>query len=763
MQRSWTRSYFILAAAILASCLAPASSGDDAPLDGYSPANSKTQREWEAKFRAIPDPKVLRDTLERLSARPHNVGTPYDKDNADWILAKFKEWGWDANIETFDVLYPTPKRRVVELVAPTQFTAKLEEPAVAVDPTSSQKSEQLPTYNVYSIDGDVTGPLVYVNYGSPDDYEELDRMGVSVKGAIVLARYGRVWRGIKPKVAADHGAIGCLIYSDPRDDGYFVNDVFPAGPMRPPDGVQRGSVEDFPGTFPGDPLYFDRGDPAAPHYTASNAPGITKIPVLPISYGDAQPLLASLTGPMAPEAWRGALPIPYHLGPGKGQAHLAVQSNWGLKTLYDVIARLQGSSEPDEWIVRGNHHDGWVNGAEDPLAGEVALMEEGRAIGELVRQGWKPKRTLIYCSWDGEEPGLLGSTAWGEVHGKELRQHAVAYINSDGNARGFMFFSGSHVLERFLNGVARDVEDPETKLTVQERRRLQSISTARTPADRTEIRGRADVRLQALGSGSDYTVFVDRLGVASLNIGFGGETEGGIYHSIYDDFYWYTHFADTEFVYGRALAQTVGTATMRLADADLLPFDFTGLVDAVRLYTKECEDQLKKQQDEVRERNLELKEGVFKATNDPQRPVVLPKEEAIAPFLNFAPLQNAVETLSHSADRYRRAVAKARTDGSLLTRAGALRPINAALRESEQHLLDAAGLPHRPWYRHMIYAPGLYTGYGVKTLPGVREGIEQKQWQEADGEIARLARVLTADAAFIDSAAQQVERSSNGQ
>jgi N-acetylated-alpha-linked acidic dipeptidase len=756
-------SHLILTAALLSAFLIPASAGDEAPLDGYSPASSKAQREWESKFRALPDPKVLRDTMQRLSARPHHVGTPYDKDNAEWILARFKEWGWDARIETFDVLYPTPKRRVVELTGPSRFTAKLEEPAVAADPTSSQKSEQLPTYHVYSVDGDVTAPLVYVNYGIPEDYEELERLGVSVKGAIVIARYGHSWRGVKPKVAWEHGAVGCLIYSDPRDDGYYEDNVFPAGPMRPAEGVQRGSVEDFPATFPGDPLWFDRGDPTAPRYTAANAPGITKIPVLPLSYGDAQPLLAALTGPMAPEAWRGGLPISYHVGAGPAQVHLVVQSDWGLKTLYDVIARLPGAAEPDEWIVRGNHHDAWVNGADDPISGQVAMLEEARALGELVRQGWKPKRTLIYCAWDGEEPGLLGSTAWAEAHGKDLQQHAVAYINSDSNARGFLFFSGSHALERFLNGVARDVEDPETKLSVQERRRLVSIARARTPAERTEIRTHADVRLQPLGSGSDYSAFIDRLGVASLNLGFGGETQGGVYHSIYDDFYWYTHFADTEFVYGRALAQTAGTAVMRLADADLLPFDFTAVAEAVRTYTKECQDLLKKEQEELRERNLQLKEGVFRASNDPRHPLQPPKEETVPPFLNFAPLDNGVEALAHSADRYRRAVAKARADGGLLTRPDALRPVNAALLRSEQHLLDAAGLPHRPWYRHLIYAPGLYTGYGVKTLPGVREGIEQKQWREAENEIARLGRVLTEDAAFIDSAAQQIERSSNAQ
>jgi N-acetylated-alpha-linked acidic dipeptidase len=757
------RLLLFLSAALLAVGLAPAGQGQEAPLEGYTAANSKTEHEWEARFRALPDPKNIRDNMEHLSARPHHVGSPYDKQNAEWMLAKFKEWGWDAKIETFEVLYPTPRRRVVEMTAPARFTAKLDEPPLSVDPTSQQRSEQLPTYHVYSIDGDVTAPLVYVNYGLPEDYEQLERMGVSVKGAIAIARYGRSWRGIKPKIAGEHGAVGCLIYSDPRDDGYFEDTVLPIGPMRPADGVQRGSVEDFPWSFPGDPLYFDRGDPSAPHYTASNAPGITKIPVLPISYGDAQPLLAALGGPVAPENFRGALPITYHVGPGPAQVHLVVQSNWDLKTIYNVIARIPGATEPDEWIVRGNHHDAWVNGADDPVSGQSTLLEEARSIGELVRQGWRPKRTLLYCAWDGEEPGLLGSTAWAETHGKELQQHAVLYINSDSTARGFLFMSGSHVLEHFLNGVARDVEDPETKLSVQERRRLAAIGNAHSPAERAELRAHPDVRLQALGSGSDYTAFIDRLGVASLNLGYGGETRGGVYHSIYDDFYWYTHFADTTFVYGRALAQTVGTAVLRMADADLLPFDFTALADTVRGYAKECEDLLKKEQDEARERNQELREGVFKAMNDPQRPLAAPKEAATPPFLNFAPLDNAVEMLAHSAEHYRRAVARARDHGNLFAAADALRAVNTGLIGSEQRLLDPAGLPHRPWYRHMLYAPGLYTGYGVKTLPGVREAIEQKKWDEADAEIARLGRVLTADAAYIDSIIARIEQASNGQ
>jgi N-acetylated-alpha-linked acidic dipeptidase len=371
---------------------------------------------WDARFREIPQAKNIGASMERLSARPHHVGSPYDKDNAEWILARFKDWGWDAEIEVFSVLFPTPKERLLELVAPTHFTAKLEEPAVPVDPTSDQRSEQLPTYNAYSIDGDVTGPLVYVNYGRPEDYDVLERYGVSVKGAIVMARYGESWRGIKPKVAAEHGAIGRLIYSDPKDDGFAVGDVFPAGPMRPGDGAQRGSVMDMP-VYPGDPLTPGVGaTPDAKRLAVKDAPTLTKIPVLPISYADAQPLLASLTGPLVPPEWRGGLPITYRFGPGAGRAHLKLAFNWDQKPLYDVIARLRGSTVPDQWIVRGNHHDAWVNGAEDPVSGMSAMLEEARALGELRKQGWAPKRTIVYCAWDGEEPALLGSTEWAEAH-----------------------------------------------------------------------------------------------------------------------------------------------------------------------------------------------------------------------------------------------------------------------------------------------------------------------------------------------------------
>ena len=731
---------------------------DTAPLAGFSAQSSQAERDWEMKFRAIPDPASMRENMRLLSARPHHVGSPYDKQNAEWILARFKEWGFDAHIETFNVLFPTPKVRLLEMVEPTKFTAKLEEPALALDPTSNQKSEQLPTYNAYSIDGDVTAPLVFVNYGLPEDYEKLDRLGISVKGAIVIAKYLHSWRGVKPKVAAEHGAIGCLIYSEPQDDGYTRDDVFPEGPMRNREGVQRGSVMDFASVSPGDPLTPGVGATAdAKRLPLREAKSLTKIPVLPISYGDAQPLLASLKGPMAPESWRGSLPISYHVGPGPAKVHLKVAFNWDLKPVNDVIAKIPGSIAPDEWIVRGNHHDAWVNGAEDPISAQVAMLEEARALGLLLKQGWKPRRTIIYAAWDGEEPMLLGSTEWVETHAEELRQHAAVYINSDGNDRGLLNMGGSHSLEQFINGVAKEIEDPETKMTVWQRLQLSRIAQAKSPDDRKELRQRGDLRIDALGSGTDFTGFLDHLGIATLDLGYGGEDEQGIYHSIYDDFYWYMHFSDREFVFGRALSQTAGTAVLRMADAEVLPYDFVDLADTVQTYTKELEKLLADKQEEIREQNLELDEGVFKATLDPRRPTIAAEREEVPPHLNFAPMQNAVDSLTRSAEHYRKAMSQ-KQSAITESQADALRALNAKLIESERKLTNEDGLPRRAWYKHLLYAPGVYTGYGVKTVPGVREGIEQKKYAEAELEIARVAKALEEESALIESAAGLVEK-----
>ncbi len=730
---------------------------EPAPLAGFTADSARAERGWEAKFRAIPDPALMRSYMQRLSARPHHVGSPYDRDNAEWLLAKFREWGLDAHIENFDVLFPTPKERLLEMVAPEHFVARIEEPTVAVDPTSSQHDEQLPTYNAYSIDGDVTGPLVYVNFGVPDDYETLDRQGVSVKGAIVIARYGGSWRGIKPKVAAEHGAIGCLIYSDPRDDGYTTGQTFPAGPYRPKDGVQRGSVMDMP-IYPGDPLTPGVGaTPEAKRLPLDQAVTLTKIPVMPISYADAQPLLAALEGRVAPAQWRGGLPITYRIGPGPAKVHLKLKFNWDQKKLYDVIARIPGSVYPDEWIIRGNHHDAWVNGAEDPISGTIAELEEARSMAALLKQGWKPKRTVIFCIWDGEEPGLLGSTEWAEEHAEELGRKAAVYINSDSNGRGFLFVEGSHSLEHFMNAVARDIQDPESNVTVWKRAQSQRIAgqgRMTTPqADREEARTRPDLRIGALGSGSDYTVFLDHVGIASLNLGFGGEDGGGIYHSIYDDFYWFTHFSDTTFVYSRALAQTAGTAVMRLAGADLLPFEFHGLADTVHRYVDEVKKLAHDKREQVVERNRQIDDGVFTALEDPRLKTVPPAKETVPPFLNFAPLENGLAELERTAHEFDQAAAHAAANGGSALARAELKGVNDRLVVVERAFLSSAGLPKRPWFQHQIYAPGLYTGYGVKTLPAVRESIEQKEWKLADEEIERVGKVLENASVAIEGAA----------
>jgi N-acetylated-alpha-linked acidic dipeptidase len=691
--------------------------------------------------------------MERLSARPHHVGSAYGRDNAEWIRARFAEYGWEATIEQFDVLFPTPRERVLELVAPTVVRAVIEEPSIPQDPTSGQKTEQLPTYNAYSPDGDVTGPLVYVNYGRPQDYEVLERYGVSVKGAIVIARYGASWRGIKPKVAAEHGAIGCLIYSDPADDGYARDATYPDGPMRPPTGVQRGSVADMP-TYAGDPLTPGVGATKdAVRVPREQAVTIARIPVLPISYGAAQPLLAALGGRVVPQEFRGALPLTYRFGPGPAKVHLKLAFNWDLKPLYNVIARLPGAQRPDEWVVRGNHHDAWVNGAEDPDSGMAALLEEARALGELVRRGWRPRRTIVYAAWDGEEPGLLGSTEWVEAHRDELTVKAAVYINTDGYGRGFIDAGGSHTLEPLLNDVARALTDPETKGTVWARWKARVINQG-SESDRGEARSRADLRLDALGSGSDFTPFLQHAGIPTLNLGYGGEDDGGIYHSIYDSFSWYSRFSDTEFTYGRLLAQTVGTLVIRLADAELLPFSFTPVADTAKSYVADLKKLLDEKQKEAIERNRSLDDGVFAAMVDPRRPLAAPPRLPRPPALNFAPVENAVTRLEEAAKRYDEARAAWTTRGG----AGDVTAVNALLMRSERALTDATGLPKRPWYRHLLYAPGLYTGYSVKTMPAVREAIEQREYGSADGEIARVASALERLAALADDATAALDK-----
>ena len=742
-----------LAMPAAAVALLSAAAREGGEMRGYSADGARVERDWENKFRVIPEPARMREAMRRLSARPHHVGSPYDKDNAEWLRDQFKSYGWDASIEEYQVLFPTPKERLLEMVAPTKFTARLDEPVLAQDPTSNQKSEQLPSYNAYSADGDVTAPLVYVNYGVPADYEELDRRGISVKGAIVIARYGGSWRGIKPKVAYEHGAVGCLIYSDPKDDGYAQGEAYPNGPWRPKDGVQRGSVMDMP-TYPGDPLTPGVGATKdAVRLNIKDATTIMKIPVLPISYADAQPMLSAMTGPVAPDDWRGALPITYRMGPGPARVHLKVNFDWSLKPLYDVIAKIPGAQYPDEWVVRGNHHDGWVNGAEDPISGLVPELEEARAMGLLLKQGWKPKRTIVYAAWDGEEPALLGSTEWAEAHGDELARKAVLYINTDGNGRGFFGVGGSHTLEHFIGEVEKDIIDPETNLTVWKRAQAAAIANG-DKKSRAEARDRTELRIDALGSGSDFTPFLQHSGVPTLNAGFGGEDGGGIYHSIYDSFAWYTKYSDTSFVYGKALAQTIGSAVMRMASADVLPFEFGGLAETVHGYVGELKELRESEAGKIAETNRQIEDGTYAATIDPRNPLAPPKKEALAPVLNFASLDNAAENLTRAASRYEKLYSAAMAGGMS---AAMMKQVNDIIRRGDQELLAPDGLPKRPWYKHLLYAPGYYTGYGVKTMPGAREAIEQKSWAEADVEIGRIAVAVTREAKLVDRASDVIE------
>lgn len=719
------------------------------PMLGFDAAGATAQRSLEAKFDSFLKAENLRTMMKRLSARPHHVGSPYDKDNAEYMLALYKQWGFDAQIEEFSALFPTPKTRVLELTAPTKFTASLTEPPLTEDSTSNQTSEQLPPYNAYSIDGDVTGPLVYVNYGVPRDYDELESRGIDVKGKIVIARYGGAWRGIKPKVAAEHGAIGCLIYSDPRNDGYYQGDVYPKGAFRNEHGVQRGSVADMP-LYPGDPQTPGVGSTkGAKRLAVKDTPTLTKIPVLPISYADARPLLEALTGPMAPDGWRGALPIPYHIGPGPATVHLKLEFNWDVKPIYNVVATMKGSERPDQLVIRGNHHDAWVNGASDPVSGQVVMLEEARALGELAKTGWEPKRSIVYCSWDGEEPGLIGSTEWVETHAARLRKNAAIYINTDSNGRGFLGVGGSHTLERFIGQVARDVIDPEKNISVDDRARALQILQG-SPEDRREARDRADLRIDALGSGSDFTPFLQHIGVPSLNLGFGGEDGSGSYHSNYDSFDAYVRFIDTDFSYGVALAQVCGRAVMRFANAPVLPYEFGNLADTMAIYIREVTQLTDSMRTETAETNARLRDGIYTKVADPKQTYVAPQAQPPVPFLNFAPLQNALVRLQESARRYQASYARHAGQASPRPPSAEL---DQALIDVERAMTREAGLPRRPWFKHAIYAPGFYTGYGVKTLPGVREAIEQRTWTEAQTEIGNVAAAIEAAATQIDKAA----------
>ncbi len=739
-----------VAAAVLVVSAA-ASAATDGPMLGFTTAGARRERALEARFDATLDRKDIRDWIRTMAAEPNGAGSPHDKANAERMLELFKSWGFDAHIATYTVLFPTPKVRELELVAPTHYKARLREPPVKGDPTSYIYKNALPPYNAYSGDGDVTAQLVYVNYGRKKDYRELAKRGISVKGKIVIARYGHSWRGIKVRFAQQHGAVGCIIYSDPHDDGYRRGNVFPKGGWRDRWSVQRGSVM----MTDGDPLTPGHASvPGARRIPRQDAIGIKKIPVLPISYADASPLLKALGGRVAPPGWQGALPFTYHIGPNAATVHLKVVSDWKQVSIYDVIAKIRGSVYPNQWVMRGNHHDAWVFGAEDPLSSNAAMLESAKAIGTLLKTGWRPKRTIMYMSWDAEEPGLVGSTEWVEQHAAQLARNGVIYINSDLSTRGFLSVGGSGSLQRFINQVGRSVTDPETGVDVLRRARARQLvaQLENPPKDTGKRISRAPgtpLPIHALGSGSDYTGFLDHIGIPSLDIRFSGEAQGTQYHSRYDDFYWYSHFGDPSFKYGVALAQVGGHAMLRFADADVLPYSFTAFAGHVADYARQIEHEHAKMARTTREKNALIHAGTFKLVASPVTPYVPPKPAATVPALDFKPLDRAIERLQKTAAAYDKALHAHKGPVS----GAQARKLNAALIATSQQLLHPAGLPHRKWFRNLVYAPSYYLGYSVKTLPGIREAVETRQWRTAQRYIGIVAHALNDFSQQVDKAA----------
>lgn len=667
-------------------------------IRGYSPEQSAQRKALEVRLRKIPEAARIRSHMERMAAGPHHAGSPGARAVAEYALQLFRQWGYDAHIETFEALLPYPTLRRLEVLGPRPFRASLMEPAIAGDPASGA-APQLPPFNAYAASGDVTGELLYVNYGLPEDYDWLSRKGISARGRIVIARYGKGWRGTKVKVAAERGALACILYSDPREDGYFQGDAYPAGPHRPATGVQRGSVLDMP-VHAGDPLSPGwASEPGARRLSREQAATLAKIPVLPVSSGEAQALLEQLEGLTVPETWRGALGLTYHTGPGPARVRLQLEFDWSTRPVRNVVATMRGRTAPDEWLLYGNHHDAWVTGANDPLSGASALLETARSLAELRKSGWSPERTIKFALWDGEEFGLIGSTEWVEKHRQELDRKLVVYLNSDSTGAGRLEAGGSHLLDRFVTEALGEFRDPVTGKPLRD----------------------GPVKLDPLAGGSDYVPFFHHAGVPSLHLGFDG-TGAGVYHSAYDTFAWYTKFSDGSFRYGQTFAALHALLLVRLADAPLIPFEFTWLGAALRQYTA----------------------GIRALTQHHR-----------LTGIDWKPIEAALGRLQESGKIYEKELSAAagRLDRGNPT---ALAAINQALLRTERLLLSPEGLPGRPWYRHLLYAPGRYTGYSVQTLPAVRDAVEARRKTVATAElrkattaIAALARELQRIAALL--------------
>lgn len=659
----------------------------------------------ESIFLSIPSAERAREHLRYYTSAPHIAGSPEDHERAVYTRDRFREYGVPAEIVQYRVLLPYPKERVVEIVQPeaARFRASLTEDPVAEDPTSADP-RAMPVYNGYSASGDVTAELVYINYGLPEDYGKLQDLGVDVKGKIVMARYGRSFRGIKAMVAEERGAVGLLIYSDPADDGYVKGDVYPKGPWRSPSSAQRGSVQ-FLSIYPGDPLTPGVGATAeAKRLPMDQTHDIPSIPVQPLSYRDAAPLLQTLEGKNAPSGWQGGLPFAYHTGPGPAVVHLKTEMDVQVRPIWDVIGRIDGAVEPDRLVLLGNHRDAWAFGAVDPNSGSSTLLEVARGFGQLLKRGWKPRRSIILASWDGEEFGLLGSTEWAEDHAEMLRAQAVAYINMDAAVSGKNFgASASPSLAGLVRQVAREITDPASGKSVYDAWLQRQREQNTQPDERAE----PQPRVGRLGSGSDYTPFLQYLGIAAADVNFSGDY--GVYHSIYDSFHWMEKFGDPTFQYHKAAAQVWGLVGLRLADADVLPFDYSEYSKQLQKYIQEIEALLDKQHDNVDLNPLRQAVTLFSA----------------AALLVQAEAQRVTESAASPENR---------------------RGLNDRLMLTERAFIDPEGLPRRSWYKHIIYAPGLYAGYAADVLPGLMQAIKDNDGETARSQVAHLSRMIEAAA-----------------
>lgn len=670
-------------------------------IDGFSAERSGAERRWEEQFRAVPDPKSAREHLRRLTAEPHIAGTKEDYATAVYVRDQLRSYGLPAELKEYEVWlnYPnTPS--VLELITRRRQRLSVNEAVVPADPSSSHPKIS-PLFNGYAASGDVTAPVVYANYGLPDDYEDLKKAGVDVKGKIVIVRYGNSFRGVKAKVAEQNGAIACIIYSDPADDGYMQGDVFPKGPWRPVASGQRGSVQ-YLFDYPGDPL--TPGKPAiagTPRLKPEEATDLTRIPVQPIAYDVARTILSQLNGPLRPRGFQGGLPFAYHVG-GTNDVKLRLKTDmdYKLRTIWNVVARIDGNEEKDRWVVLGNHRDAWVFGAVDPNSGSSAMLEVGRGFGELLKQGWKPRRTIIFCSWDAEEYGLIGSTEWAEEMADDLRTKAVAYLNLDAAVSGANFAASSvPSLWKLMRGATRDIKDPKTGKTVYQQ--WQDRARENRPEGDKDTR---EARISSLGSGSDYTPFLQHLGVASTDMGFNGDY--GVYHSAYDSFYWMDHFGDPGFTYHVAAAQLWGTLAMRLADADGIPFDYTDYATQIREFFTES--------------------------------MRLARIRNIASSLDDKAMTAAIDDFAKEAER----IEKDRQEAVRKSDRARLAKINDALMLAERQFIDARGLRGRAWYKHQIYAPGFYTGYAAQPLTDFRQAIDDRNSVNAKESLERIVEAI---------------------